>query len=506
MTACICLLARQPMALSHAEAAISHHRALAMPLTYKGCSTGHSVLLCCSVCSSGIECCYPACIATISMCIKLHAMSLPRKPCCMQHLCLITYLLVTHTWCMLQQTPPRRIYRRIKRDSRTSNKSSNPTSAAATAPPAGRATNSQPTLQPPSPQPVLNFDVGEARKAAARWGHMGPPPNSGPLMIWPLHSGNQKLQSHIIRVEKEHIFPEERGQEAEEPTLVEESSSGSRVNSKKRSAPTTLVNTPQMLQQLAKEGSSRDSTCSSNSDETGSQDSDDSDDSEPDVVSRQQHPFGMQNGIQGGISSQPRAVAPGAGQGNPGTSPVPAVSVRSISPVPVGVMTATQLRQRRQQESAMPSTGYHVPGGVPVAHKASLSGGHSAPADTVPLLMQQALLSKQMLDMVDGFGRAPLHVAAAAGRVDVVQQLLFGGCDYSKALQADFRCVQYPLVLLFSPVTCKCSDNIWLLWPVNALSSPSAVSGLQEVFKHYAMSVTSLRSQIGGGCVTCMSL
>lgn len=53
---------------------------------------------------------------------------------------------------------------------------------------------------------------------------------------------------------------------------------------------------------------------------------------------------------------------------------------------------------------------------------------------------QQALMGKQMLDMVDGFGRAPLHVAAAAGRVDVVQQLLFGGCDYTKALQADFRC------------------------------------------------------------------
>ena len=79
-------------------------------------------------------------------------------------------------------------------------------------------------------------------------------------------------------------------------------------------------------------------------------------------------------------------------------------------------------------------------------HKASSSSGQSKPADAAavaapaPVHVQQALMGKQMLDMVDGFGRAPLHVAAAAGRVDVVQQLLFGGCDYTKALQADFRC------------------------------------------------------------------
>ena len=81
-------------------------------------------------------------------------------------------------------------------------------------------------------------------------------------------------------------------------------------------------------------------------------------------------------------------------------------------------------------------------------HKASQSSGQSKPADAAaaaanaaaPVHVQQALMGKQMLDMVDGFGRAPLHVAAAAGRVDVVQQLLFGGCDYTKALQADFRC------------------------------------------------------------------
>ena len=214
---------------------------------------------------------------------------------------------------------------------------------------------------------------------------MGVPPTAAPLMIWPLHSGNPNLQSQIIRVEKEHVFPEDRGGcngGEDPPLLAEESSSGSRVNSKKRSAPTTLVNTPHMLQQLAKEGSSRDSTCSSNSDETGSQGSDESDESEPDVVSRQQHPFGMQNGLKGtgAIASQARAITTGQGpstggpaplpaaQGTSGSSPAPGGRVRSMSPVPVGVMaasqpmTASQLRQRQQQEDAMPSTGYHVPG------------------------------------------------------------------------------------------------------------------------------------------------
>ena len=81
-------------------------------------------------------------------------------------------------------------------------------------------------------------------------------------------------------------------------------------------------------------------------------------------------------------------------------------------------------------------------GGMPTIHKASSSSGQSKAAEAAapaPGHVQQALMGKQMLDIVDGFGRAPLHVAAAAGRVDVVQQLLFGGCDYTRALQADFR-------------------------------------------------------------------
>jgi len=277
--------------------------------------------------------------------------------------------------------------------------------------------------------------VTEARKAAAKWGQMGP--QSAPLMIWPLHSG-EPLQAQVMRADQ----GQDRRPDVEDasPPLLEETSSSSRVNTKKRSAPTTLVNTPQMLHQLAKEGSSRDSTCSSNSDDTGSQDSDDSDDSAPDVVFRQQHPFGMQNGVAATADSQKGILS--QGQGSSATGPAPAALPRSLSPVPVtGVMTASHIRQRRQQEMAMPSTGYHVPGGTPVAHKAvPPSGGASTQADPVPVHLKHALMGKQMLDMVDGFGRAPLHVAAAAGRVDVVQQLLFGGCDYTKALQADFRC------------------------------------------------------------------
>lgn len=302
--------------------------------------------------------------------------------------------------CLLQQTPPRRIYRRIKRDSGPSKSNCKATNAPAAAPAstAGRgAAPPQPPHQPSAvPLPVLDFDVAEARKAGARWGPMGTPPVSAPLMIWPLHPGNPNLQSQIIRVDKEHVFPEDRGGGGEggedPPLLAEESSSGSRLNSKKRSAPTTLVNTPHMLQQLAKEGSSRNSTCSSNSDETGSQGSDESDDSEPDVVSRQQHPFGMQNGLKGtgNSASHPKAVAATAAASTAaataaavapstgGPAPLPAAQrpagaspggrVRSASPVLLMAasqpMTASQLRQRRQQEDAMPSTGYHVPGNL----------------------------------------------------------------------------------------------------------------------------------------------
>ncbi|KAL0029838.1 hypothetical protein WJX77_003070 [Trebouxia sp. C0004] len=332
-------------------------------------------------------------------------------------------------------TPPRRIYRRIKRGN-VAGKASAPAAAAVAA---SQAATTPSASQIPSPAPaVLDFDVTEARKAAAKWGQMGP--QSAPLMIWPLHSG-EPLQAQVIRADQ----VQDRKPDAEDasPPLLEESSSSSRVNTKKRSAPTTLVNTPQMLQQLAKEGSSRDSTCSSNSDDTGSQESDDSDESEPDVVSRQQHPFGVLNGLGVTADSQKGSLS----QGSLATGPTPAALPRSLSPIPVtGVMTALQIRQRRQQEMAMPSTGYHVPGGAPVAHKALPPGGASMQAsscasscDPVPVHLKHALMGKQMLDMVDGFGRAPLHVAAAAGRVDVVQQLLFGGCDYTKALQADFR-------------------------------------------------------------------
>ena len=334
------------------------------------------------------------------------------------------------TPCLLQQTPPRRIYRRIKRGN-AAGKGSAPAAAAVAA--SQTATTSSASQIPSQAPAVLEFDVTEARKAAAKWGQMGP--QSAPLMIWPLHSG-EPLQAQVVRADQ----VQDKRPDAEEasPPLLEESSSSSRVNTKKRSAPTTLVNTPQMLQQLAKEGSSRDSTCSSNSDDTGSQESDGSDESEPDVVSRQQHPFGMQNGLAATADSQKGILL--QGQGSTAAGPTPAALPRSLSPVPVtGVMTASQIRQRRQQEMAMPSTGYHVPGGTPVAHKAvPTSSGASMQADPVPVHLKHALMGKQMLDMVDGFGRAPLHVAA--GRVDVVQQLLFGGCDYTKALQADFRC------------------------------------------------------------------
>ena len=87
--------------------------------------------------------------------------------------------------CLPQQTPPRRIYRRIKRDNAAGKTSA---SAAAAAVAASQAAATSIASQIPSQAPaVLDFDVTEARKAAAKWGQMGP--QSAPLMIWPLHSG-----------------------------------------------------------------------------------------------------------------------------------------------------------------------------------------------------------------------------------------------------------------------------------------------------------------------------
>jgi hypothetical protein len=45
------------------------------------------------------------------------------------------------------------------------------------------------------------------------------------------------------------------------------------------------------------------------------------------------------------------------------------------------------------------------------------------------------------LDVPDKMGRTPLHVAAAAGRPEIVHQLLLVGSNASKQLPGDFRCV-----------------------------------------------------------------
>ena len=55
---------------------------------------------------------------------------------------------------------------------------------------------------------------------------------------------------------------------------------------------------------------------------------------------------------------------------------------------------------------------------------------------------QQAIgqLNTGMLDQADNLGRAPLHVAAAAGREEIVMQLVQAGCDTSRWLSHDYRC------------------------------------------------------------------
>ena len=61
--------------------------------------------------------------------------------------------------------------------------------------------------------------------------------------------------------------------------------------------------------------------------------------------------------------------------------------------------------------------------------------GALAPAD----LAGPILLCGKVFDGVDAWGRSPIHVAAASGRGDMVQQLLYAGCDVGKWLPEDYR-------------------------------------------------------------------
>ena len=242
----------------------------------------------------------------------------------------------------------------------------------------------------------------------------------------------------------------------DEPVLLtEESSAGSRVNSKKRSAPTTLVNTPQMLQQLAKEGSTGDSSCSSSA-EDDSQGNDDSDDSEPDVVARHQHPFGTQNGLSNkpqpvlhtnsttAQKSMPMPTHRAQSQLNPSFPGMPRV-MHTAPAVAAATSKPTQLQQPGAFPHPVKGNGVGTKGSSAAAHAAKAEGSAAKGRPANGNLNQDQghgkvpTSGRQMLDMVDTFGRAPLHVAAAVGRVDIVQQLLFGGCDWTKSLQADYR-------------------------------------------------------------------
>ncbi len=53
--------------------------------------------------------------------------------------------------------------------------------------------------------------------------------------------------------------------------------------------------------------------------------------------------------------------------------------------------------------------------------------------------VSQSLLATNVLDGCDCWGRSPLMVAAAAGRLAVVRQLLAAGCSASKWLPVDYR-------------------------------------------------------------------
>lgn len=59
----------------------------------------------------------------------------------------------------------------------------------------------------------------------------------------------------------------------------------------------------------------------------------------------------------------------------------------------------------------------------------------------VPYILDSLLSCKTVQDILDGSdirGRSPLHVAAAAGRADIVEQLLYVGCAVNRRMEVDF--------------------------------------------------------------------
>ncbi len=68
----------------------------------------------------------------------------------------------------------------------------------------------------------------------------------------------------------------------------------------------------------------------------------------------------------------------------------------------------------------------------------ALTAATNSAAPQLPAV-PQSLLATNVLDGCDCWGRSPLMVAAAAGRLTVVRQLLAAGCSASKWLPVDYR-------------------------------------------------------------------
>ena len=68
-----------------------------------------------------------------------------------------------------------------------------------------------------------------------------------------------------------------------------------------------------------------------------------------------------------------------------------------------------------------------------------LSGQQDGGAGLAEAGAAQNAANAHLLDVADHFGRCPLHVAAAAGRADIVMHLLQAGCDGSRWLPSDYR-------------------------------------------------------------------
>lgn len=118
--------------------------------------------------------------------------------------------------------------------------------------------------------------------------------------------------------------------------------------------------------------------------------------------------------------------------------PLGAAEADDTSPALQGLAPPPVTKAR--QPAASRPVAASLPASFASGSAAAPGGSSSMPAPALaPHQLASSLLCKSVVDCMDSLGRSPLHIAAAAGRAEVVQQLLCAGCDPQRCLPLDYR-------------------------------------------------------------------